>query len=67
ATAITVDGEPVVLSASRELEWNVFTTTVDIAPGATVALSVDLSGQLARPEDVVTWTQPLVAPLEVLG
>jgi hypothetical protein len=42
----TLDGQPVTLQSERELDRNVYSGFVDIPPGGTVTLVLDLQGQL---------------------
>ncbi len=65
-TEMACNGKPVTISAASEAGWNVFTTSVDIAPGATAACDLVMTGELARPDLMVTWTQPLASPMETL-
>lgn len=63
----TLNGEPIGLVAGTEAGWEVASQFIDIASGETVALEVQFTGRLDRPDaDVVTWTQPLAQPLESL-
>jgi hypothetical protein len=55
----TLDGAPVDLAAGADLGWNVYSTDVDIPPGGTVTLLVELEGRV-DPGEPVTWEQPLV-------
>lgn len=64
----TRDGAPFGISPSTEETWNVTSRFIEIPPGATVSFQFELAGRLERPlDDIVTWTQPLALPLEVLG
>ena len=40
---------------------------VVIPSGGTRSLELEFTGRLDRPEDFVTWTQPLALPLRELG
>lgn len=59
----TVDGVAVELEAGTEVGWNVYAATFDIPAGETITLELELRGRVPRPDDVVTWTQPLTWPL----
>ena len=65
-TSVNVDGVPTGVSVGTEHGWKVYSMYVDLAPGQTRAFDVELTGTVARPDEVVTWTQPLAAPLETL-
>jgi hypothetical protein len=65
-TGATQDGAAVETSPGREANWNVYSRFVDIPPGGTVTLEYQVGGRLDRPDELVTWTQPLVLPLEEL-
>jgi hypothetical protein len=65
-SAATQNGEEVDTTPGREANWNVYSRFVDIPPGATVTLEFRASGRLDRPDELVTWTQPLVLPLQEL-
>jgi hypothetical protein len=62
-----LDGEATGLTVGREEGWNVYSRFVDIPPGDTVTFELHLRGSVARPDEVVTWEQPMASPLEVLG
>jgi Protein of unknown function (DUF4012) len=64
---VLLDGEATGLAAGREEGWNVYSRFVDIPPGRTVTFELHLRGAVARPDEVVTWEQPMASPLEVLG
>ena len=55
------------MSPGREANWNVYTCYIDVPPGATRSFELHFTGRLDRPDDIVTWTQPLSLPLERLG
>ncbi len=61
------NGTPLVMSAGQEAGWNVYSQLVDIPPGATMSLAFTVRGHLDRPDELVTWTQPLALPMEQLG
>jgi hypothetical protein len=63
-TGATLDGQPTGLTVGEERGWNVYSRFVDIPPGATVAFDVRLAGTVTDPSKVVTWLQPMAAPLE---
>jgi uncharacterized protein DUF4012 len=61
-----IDGEPAALQSENELERNVYSTFVDIPPGGTVTIELDLA--LTIPGDTYLLTlghQPLVNAEEV--
>lgn len=66
-TAATLDGHPLPVSPDVEASWNVYARFIEIPPGDTVRLQFDFAGRVDRLDEVVTWTQPLVLPLEPLG
>ena len=63
-TGARIDGQPAALGSEVELERNVYSTFVDIPPGGTVTVEVDVSGTaLAGPMYVLDLAQqPLVMP-----
>ncbi|MFT3853392.1 MAG: DUF4012 domain-containing protein [Ilumatobacteraceae bacterium] len=65
-TSVTVGGVPTAVSIGAEHGWNVYSLYVDIPSGEARSFEVHLSGTLDRPDDVVTWTQPLANPLQPL-
>jgi hypothetical protein len=54
-----LEGAPVDLDAGADGGWNVYSTEVEIPPGATVTLVLELEGRVT-PGEPVTWEQPLV-------
>lgn len=65
-TASRVNGQPAPLQAEVELGRNVYSTFVDIPPGGTVDVEVDLTGQLeGRRYELVLPSQPAVQPDEI--
>lgn len=62
----TRNGAPFPISPGFEATWNVSSRFINIPPGETVSLQFELAGRLERPDEVVTWTQPLALPLELL-
>jgi len=64
---VTLDGEATGLAVGEEQGWNVYSGYVDIPAGGTATFEVQLAGTVARPGEVVTWTQPMAQPLEQLG
>jgi hypothetical protein len=44
----------------------VYSLYVDLAPGQTKSFDLQLSGVVADPSRVVTWTQPMANPLQPL-
>ena len=66
-TGVTLDGEPTGLAVGEEQGWNVYSDYVDIPAGGSATFEVQLAGTVARPDEVVTWVQPMAHPLEQLG
>jgi len=66
-TDVTVDGERTGLAVGREAGWNVYSRFVDIPAGSTVTFELQLAGTVARPDELVTWEQPMASPLEIAG
>jgi hypothetical protein len=64
---VTLDGAASGLSDGSEEGWNVYSGFVDIPAGATVTFELHLKGAVPRPDEVVTWEQPMGSPLEPLG
>lgn len=62
---VTLNGELNALEPGEIMGWNTYSTFVNIAPGATVTYELQLQGRLDRPDELVTWEQPLVIPVEV--
>jgi len=60
----TLGGQPVVLGADRELDRNVYTGLVTIAPGESATLQLTLRGAIAAAPTyrLVVGAQPLVTP-----
>jgi hypothetical protein len=44
----------------------VYSGYVDIPAGGTVTYELQLAGTVAKPDEVVTWTQPMASDLEPL-
>ena len=65
--SVTVDGETSGVEASRYAGWNVYSRFVTIGPGESLTVELVLDGDLDDPDELVTWTQPLVIPAEVRG
>ena len=63
---LTVDGEATGFETGSEGDWRSYRVRVDIPPGATVTLEADVSGSVADPERVVTWTQPMERDVQPL-
>lgn len=64
-TSATLDGQPVALGAETELSRTALSTFVDLAPGQTRTLVVELAGVLEGPDYVLDLAaQPLVTPEE---
>jgi hypothetical protein len=63
-TGARIDGQPATLGSEVELERNVYSTFVDIPPGATVTVELDVTGTaVAGPMYVLDLAQqPLVMP-----
>ena len=60
AVGTELDGETVGLSRSTELGWNVFSLQLDLAPGETRTLVVQLRGVITSAEyELVLRPQPL--------
>jgi hypothetical protein len=66
-TGVTVDGAPSGLAVGREAGWNVYSRFVDIPAGSKATFELELEGTVARPDELVTWEQPMAEPLEVAG
>jgi len=61
----TLDGEPVSLAGGTELSRTALSAFVDLAPGQTRTVVVELSGSLAGPQYVLDLAaQPMVTPEE---
>jgi hypothetical protein len=59
----TLDGEATTLETDKALGWNVASQLVDIAPGTSRVVKLDLAGELgAARYSFVTRTQPLAHP-----
>ncbi len=63
---VTVNDAVVGVTAGIEDGWNAYRFSVDIPAGATATIEATLSGKVADPERVVTWTQPMSDQLEPL-
>lgn len=61
-TGATLDGVATGMEIETEAGWNVYSRFVDIPPGGTILLELQLRGAVADPGWIVTWTQPLVRP-----
>jgi hypothetical protein len=66
-TDVRLDGARTGLTIGREAGWNVYSRLVDIPSGSTVTFELQLNGTVARPDEVVTWEQPMASPLDVPG
>ena len=56
----TLDGTQVGLSGQRELGWNAYTLELDLPPGATRTVVIQLSGNIGEgPYELVVRPQPL--------
>ena len=63
----TLDGEPLGMQTSRVWGWNVATKLIDIPPGETVTVVMELSGPISNPSaPFATRAQPLVDPVSVV-
>jgi hypothetical protein len=63
---VKVDGTVVGVSPGTEDGWNVYRFSIDIPSGATATIEATLSGKLADPDELVTWTQPMADQLQPL-
>jgi hypothetical protein len=63
---VTVDGAVVGVTPGTEDGWNTYRFSVDVPPGATTAIEATLSGKVADPDQLVTWTQPMADELQPL-
>lgn len=61
----TVDGEAADFDADVEAGWRVYSRFIEIGPGQTAVVVLQLGGVLQRPDHFVTWEQPMVEPLVV--
>jgi hypothetical protein len=63
-----LDGEVTTLQTDHALGWNVASQLLDIAPGATRVLVLDLAGALDAPHySFVTRAQPLARPVKTVA
>lgn len=60
----TLDGRPLVLSRERELERNVYSAVLTVAPGGTAVVRLDLAGAIVAAPSyrLVVGAQPQVTP-----
>ena len=59
--SVTVDGEPSTMETGTSLGWNVASTFLNIPPGGTRVVTLQVAGVLASPErELVTRDQPIV-------
>lgn len=63
---LTVDGAATGFETGAQDEWRSYRVRVDIPAGGTVVLEAELSGSVADPDRVVTWTQPMERDLQPL-
>jgi hypothetical protein len=63
---VKVDGTVVGVTPGTEDGWNVYRFSIDIPSGATATIEATLSGKLADPDELVTWTQPMADQLQAL-
>ena len=63
---VTVDGAAVGVTPGTEDGWNAYRFSVDIPAGATATIEATLSGKVADPDELVTWTQPMADQLQPL-
>lgn len=59
------DGRALSVTSGTERGWNVYGQYLDIPPGATTSLTFVVNGHLERPDELVTWVQPLANPLRI--
>jgi hypothetical protein len=63
----TIDGAVTTLETDHALGWNVASQLVDIAPGTSRVLVLDLAGSLdATPYSFITRAQPLDHPVNTV-
>jgi hypothetical protein len=61
--AVRINGQPASMGTGRELDRNVYSTFVDIPPGGTVTIELDVTGVIAGERYVLDMAQqPLVNP-----
>ncbi len=60
--SVLLDGERTELAASQEAGWYVYSGFVQIPAGGSVTYRLTLAGEVANPDGVITWTQPLAIP-----
>ena len=63
---VTVDGAVVGVTPGTEDGWNAYRFSIDIPAGATATIEATLSGKVADPDQLVTWTQPMADELQPL-
>jgi len=63
---VTVNGTAVGVTPGTEDGWNVYRFSVDIPAGQTATIDATLSGKVADPDELVTWTQPMSDQLQPL-
>lgn len=60
-----VDGAPATVEVGRELGWHVAALYLDLPPGGSLTLTLDLRGELVDASTLTLHSQPLAAPDEV--
>jgi hypothetical protein len=63
---LTLDGDPVGVEVGEEAGWRAYRVLLDVAAGETVSVQASLSGTVARPDEIVTWSQPMANDLQPL-
>ncbi len=63
---VEVDGAVVGITPGTEDGWNTYRFSIDIPAGATTTIEATLSGKVANPGELVTWTQPMADQLQPL-
>jgi Protein of unknown function (DUF4012) len=63
---VTVNGAVVGVTPGTEDGWNAYRFSVDIPAGETATIDAALSGKVADPGELVTWTQPMADQLQPL-
>lgn len=61
----TLDGESIEMTQREDMSWQVYSVSVEIPAGGDVTIELRLRGVVERPDDLVTWVQPLAGPLEL--
>lgn len=63
---LELNGERVGVEVGEERGWKAYRLMVDLAAGETVSLTAHLSGTVERPDEVVTFVQPMANDLQPL-